>query len=126
MIKNINITCISCEIDKTTRKRIVNKIGGLDKYLPDRIAKNLIIDIKLIDKSKKRNHDTEKYEAEIIFNIPGKIINAKGLSYTIMSAIDAVMVKVQSQLREYKEMRVPHIGNRGILSHFKRSFRREL
>jgi len=125
MIKNINISCISYEIDNTVKKYVVKKIGKLDKYLPRHARKSLIIDIKLIDRSKKRNNDDQKYEAEIILNIPGKVINAKGLSYSMISAIDAVSAKVESQLRDYKQMSVAHIGRRGILSRFKRSFKRE-
>lgn len=126
MIKNINITCMSYDIDETTRKEVFKKLGGLDKYLPRHAVKSATMDVKLIDASKKRNHSDEKYEAEIVLSIPGEIINAKGLSGTMLLAIDAVTAKAQSQLRDYKQKNIAHIGRRGILGRFKRSFKREL
>jgi ribosomal subunit interface protein len=126
MIKNINITCMSYDIDEVTRKEIFKKIGGLDKYLPRHAIKSANIDVRLIDASKKRNHSDEKYEAEIILRIPGEAINAKGASGTMSLAIEAAAAKAQSQIRDYKQKNVAHIGRRGILSRFKRSFKREL
>lgn len=125
MIKNINLTGISYEIDKSTRKYVTKKIAELDRYLPRHAVKSASINIKLSEKSKKV-HDSEKYEAEIVLNLPGKVINASGLSSTMISAIDVVEAKTQSQLRDYKQATVPHIGRRGILSRFKHSFKREL
>jgi ribosomal subunit interface protein len=126
MIKNINVNCIGYEIDEVTRKYMLKKIGGLSKYLPRHAVKSIIIDVRLIDRSKKRVHDSEKYEAEITMNIPGKVINARGVSSVMLSAIDAVESKAQSQLRDYKSASIAHIGRRGILSRFKQSFKREL
>ena len=126
MIKNINITCISYEADKVIRKYAIKKFGELDKYLPRHAVKSALVSVKLMDISKKLNHDDEKFEAEIILKLPEKVINAKGLSGTMMMAIDASVAKAQSQLRDYKQMSIAHIGRRGILSRFKRSFKREL
>ena len=126
MIKNINITCMSYDIDEVTRKEVLKKLGGLDKYLPRHALNSAVMDVKLIDASKKRNHFDEKYEVEIILSIPGEVINAKGLSGTILLALDAAAAKAQSQLRDYKQKNIAHIGRRGILSRFKRSFKREL
>jgi putative sigma-54 modulation protein len=126
MIKNINITCMSYDIDLATKKYVIKKVGGLDRYLPRHATKSVFADVKLMDKSKKRNHDDEKFEAEVILKLPEKIINAKGLSSTMMMAIDAVEAKAQTQLRAYKQMSIDHIGRRGILSRFKRSFGRDL
>lgn len=126
MIKNINISGVSYDIDEVTRKYAIKKFGGLDKYLPKHAVKSATIDIKLIDASKKRNHDDDKYQAEIVLVIPEKVINAKGASGTILMAIDTAQAKAESQLRDYKQMNIAHIGRRGILSQFKRSFKREL
>ena len=126
MIKNINLNCINYEIDQVTRKYMLKKISGLGKYLPRHAIKSASIDVRLIDKSKKRVHDSEKFEFEILLKIPGKVVNARGLSSTMISAIDAAESKIQSQLRDYKSASIAHIGRRGILSRFKRSFQREL
>lgn len=126
MIKNINITCISYDIDNATRKYVFKKLGNLDKYLPRSAKKSVSIGVKLMDISTKRNHDEQKYEAEITLQMPGKLINAKGLSHLMLSAIDAAEAKAQTQLRDYKQKNIAHIGRRGIMSRFKRSFKREL
>lgn len=117
---------MSYDIDDATRKEVFKKLGSLDKYMPRHAVKSAKIDLRLIDASKKRNHSDEKYEAEIVLTIPGEIINASGLSGTMLLAIDAAAAKTQSQLRDYKQKNIAHIGRRGILSRFKRSFKREL
>ncbi|MEI7689673.1 MAG: ribosome-associated translation inhibitor RaiA [Candidatus Saccharibacteria bacterium] len=125
MIKNINLTGIAYEVDSNIRKYVIKKIGGLDKYLPRHAVKSAAVDVKLTER-KKKVHDSEKFEAEVVLVLPGKVINAKGCSSTMSFAIDSVVAKTHSQLRDYKQSSVPHIGRRGILSRFKRSFKREL
>jgi len=125
MIKNINLTGIAYDINSDTRKYVIKKIGGLDKYLPKHAIKSVSADVTLIER-KRKVHDSEKYEAEVVLVLPGKVINAKGCSSTMLFAIDSVVAKTNSQLRDYKQSSVPHIGRRGILSRFKRSFGREL
>jgi putative sigma-54 modulation protein len=56
----------------------------------------------------------------------GKVIIAKDSTGNMLAAIDIVEVKLQSQLRDYKQATIAHIGRRGIMSRFKRSFKREL
>jgi len=125
MIKNINLTGIAYEVNSDIRKYVIKKIGSMDKYLPRHAVKSATVDITLTER-KKKVHDSEKYEAEIVLVLPGKVINARGCSSTILFAIDSVVAKAHSQLRDYKQTSVPHIGRRGILSRFKRSFSREL
>ena len=123
MIKSIKITGIKYEIDDTTRRYALNKIGKSDRYLPKHALKNISAEIKL----QQIDHDHgDKYEAEVIINIPNKKITAKGSALTMLMAIDAVEAKVQTQLRDYKQITIGHIGRRGIMSRFKRSFKREL
>ena len=124
MIKSIKITGIKkYKVDDTTRKYALKKIGSLDRYLPRHALKNISAEIKL----QQIDHDHgDKYEAEFIINIPNKKITAKGTALTMLMAIDAVEAKTQTQLRDYKQITVGHIGRRGIMSRFKRSFKREL
>ena len=42
-----------------------------------------------------------------------------------ISAIVKIEEKLAAQLRKYKEDRVPHVGRRGLLARFKRSYDRE-
>lgn len=123
MIKTIKITGIAHEVDETTRKFITNRVGKLDRYLPKHATKSVSGEVKLVSV----NHDHgNKYEAEIILRLPGKIVTAKGSTDKISTAIEAAEAKVQTQLREYKQSSIAHIGRRGIMSRFKRSFKREL
>lgn len=123
MITSIQITGIAYEVDEPTRKYVIKKIGRLDRYIPRHARKSVTADVKL--EQVDRNHGN-KYEAEVILNIPDKIITAKDSTGNILAAVDIVEAKIRSQLREYKELNIAHIGNRGVMSRFKRSFKREL
>lgn len=123
MIAQIQITGIAYEVDEVTRKYVLNKIGQIDRYLPKHARKSVTAEVKL--EQVNHNHGN-KYEVEVILNVPGKVITAKDSTGNILAAIDIVEVKLQSQLRDYKQATIAHIGRRGIMSRFKRSFKREL
>jgi len=123
MIKSIQITGIAYEIDEKTRKYIIKRIGELERYLPRHARKSASAEVKL----EQVNHDHgNKYEVEVILDVPGKIITASDSTGNILAAIDIVEAKLQSQLRNYKQETIAHIGRRGVMSRFKRSFKREL
>ncbi len=123
MITSIQVTGIAYEIDENTRKYVIKKIGNLDRYLPRHARKSVTAEVKL----EEVNHDHgNKYQAEVILSVPGKIITAKDSTANVLAAVDIVEAKIQTQLRDYKQASVAHIGNRGVMSRFKRSFQREL
>lgn len=123
MITSIQVTGIAYEIDENTRKYVVKRIGNLDRYLPRHARKSVSVEVKL----EEVNHDHgNKYQAEVILNVPGKIITARDSTANILAAVDIVEAKIQTQLRDYKQAAIAHIGNRGVMSRFKRSFQREL
>lgn len=123
MAIQIQITGIAYEIDIPTQKYVKKRIGHLYKYLPRHARKTASAEVKLAEV----NHDHgNKYEAEMIFDVPGKLITAKDSTVNILAAIDIVEAKIQSQLNEYKRTSVPHIGRRGIMSRFKHNTKREL
>ena len=74
MIKNITITGVKYELNDTTKKYVERKIGGLGKYLPRHARKSVTADVKIkqID-----NPGGNKYEVEVIINVPDKKITAK-------------------------------------------------
>ena len=120
---SIQITGISYTVDEATRKYVIKKVERLYRYLPRHARKTVSVEVKLAEV----NHDHgNKYEAEIIFDVPGKLITAKDSTVNILAAIDIVEAKIQSQLNEYKRTSVPYIGRRGIMSRFKRNTKREL
>ena len=123
MITTIQVTGIAYEVDENTRKYVLKRVGHLDRYLPRHARKSVSADVKL----EQVHHDHgNKFQVEIILNVPGKVITAKDSTSNILAAVDIVEAKIQSQLRDYKQTAIAHIGNRGVMSRFKRSFEREL
>jgi len=123
MITSIKVAGISYNIDEVTRKYVIKKIGRLDRYLPRHARKSVSVDVKI----EQVNHDHgNKYQAEIIMNIPGGLITARDSTGNVLAAVDIVEAKIRAQLRDYKQANVAHIGKRGIMSRFKQSFQREL
>lgn len=123
MISSINISGIKYDLDDTTKKYVTKKIGQLDRYLPRHARKTASVDVKL--RQANRSHDN-KYEVSVVMHLPDKkVITAEDTSMNMLAAVDIVEAKLLGQLRRYKTEKVPHIGNRGVLSRFKRSYARE-
>lgn len=122
MITSIQITGINYEPDKNTQKYALKRIGRLDRYLPKHARKSVSATVRLM----QVNHDHgNKYQVEAMMNIPGKVITAIDSTSNMMAAIDIVEAKLLSQLHDYKDAKISHIGNRGVMSRFKRGFERE-
>lgn len=123
MISSINITGLGYDLDETTKKYVMKKIGRLDRYLPRHARKTATVDVKL--RQANRAHDN-KYEASVVLTLPDrKVITAEDTSMNMLAAIDIVEAKLVGRLRRYKTESVPHIGKRRALSRFKRSYERE-
>ena len=122
MIRNLTITGVKYELTDTTKKYVEKKIGALDKYLPRHARKSVSADVKIkqID-----NPGGNKYEVDVIINVPEKVITAKDSTMNVLAAVDIVEAKLNGQLRKYKQANVPHIGFRKVLSKFKRSYESE-
>lgn len=123
MIEAIDITGIKLDLDNTTKKYVTRKIGRLDRYLPKHARKSVSAEVKL--KEVNRDHGN-KYEAEVIVTVPERVLTAKDSTVNILAAVDIVEAKLVAQLRKYKQTTVPHIGRRGVLGRFKRSYAREV
>lgn len=123
MIKSIEITGIKYDLDETTKQYVKKKVGRLDRYLPRHARKTVTAEVKL--KQVNRDHGN-KYEAEIVLSVPDKILTATDSTSNMLAAVDIVESKIVSQLRKYKQATVAHVGRRGVMSRFKRSYAREL
>lgn len=123
MITSIEITGIKYELDETTKKYVNKKIGRLDRYLPRHARDSVSAEVRL--KEVNREHGN-KYEAEVVINVPDKTITAKDTTLNMLAAIDIVEAKIVSQLRKYKQATIGHVGRRGVMGRFKRSYAREL
>lgn len=122
MIENLTISGQKYELTETTKKYVEKKIGALSRYLPRHARKSATADVKI---RQLDNPGGNKYEVEVIINVPDKVITAKDSTLNVLAAVDIVEAKLSGQLRKYKQANVPHIGLRGRLSRFKRSYERE-
>lgn len=123
MIEAIEITGVKYDIDETTKKYVIKKIGRLDRYLPRHARKSVTAEVKL----RQINADHgNKYQAEVILQVPDKVLTAVDSTVNILAAVDIVEAKIIAQLHKYKETTIAHVGRRGVLSRFKRSYAREL
>mgnify|MGYP000108943207 CR=1 FL=1 len=124
MIRSIDITGINAyDLDETTKKYVLKKIGRLDRYLPRHARASVAVEVKLKEVNKDHGN---KYEAEVILHVPDKTITAKDTTLNMLAAVDIVEAKIVTQLRKYKEATIKHVGNRRAMSKFKRSYAREL
>ena len=122
MIEAIDITGVKYELDDATKKYVTKKIGRLDRYLPKHARKSVAASVKI----KQVNRDNgNKYEAEVILSVPDKVLTAKDSTVNALAALDIVEAKLINQLRKYKQTTIPHVGRRGVLARFKRSYARE-
>jgi putative sigma-54 modulation protein len=122
MIEAIDITGVKYELDDATKKYVTKKIGRLDRYLPKHARKSAAASVKI--KQVNRDHGN-KYEAEVILTVPDKVLTAKDSTVNALAALDIVEAKLINQLRKYKQTTMPHVGRRGVLARFKRSYARE-
>jgi len=99
MIASIDITGIKYDVTEKTRKYVIEKVGKLDRFVPVHARKSMSADVKLSQVN--RDHGN-KYEAEIIVQVPGRVITAKDSTVNMMAAVDIVEAKIVGQLRKYK------------------------
>ena len=79
------------------------------------------VKIKQID-----NPGGNKYEVEVIINVPDKKITAKDSTMNVLAAVDIVEAKLNGQVRKYKDDVLTHVGSsRGVLAKLKRGLSRK-
>ena len=124
MIANVEITGVGTYTpDESTKKYIRKKIGALERLAPRHARKSMRAEVKLDEVNRDKGN---KYEVEVLLFVPDKTIAAKDSTMNVLAAVDIVEAKLAAQLRKYKTENVPHLGKKGILSRFKRSYAREL
>jgi putative sigma-54 modulation protein len=124
MITHIDITGVGGYApDDSTKKYIKKKIGSLDRLAPRHARKTMHADVKLAEVNRDKGN---KYEVEVVMSIPDKRVTAKDSTMNMLAAVDIVEAKLATQLRKYKEEKIPHVGRRKLLDRFKRSYAREL
>ncbi|PID31381.1 hypothetical protein CR983_01330 [Candidatus Saccharibacteria bacterium] len=123
MIAHIDITGVgNYSPDESSKKYIRKKIGSLSRLAPRHARKSMRAEVKLAEVNRAHGN---KYEVEVLLQVPDKTLTAKDSTLNILAATDIVEAKLAAQLRRYKAERIPHVGRRKLLNHFKRSFARE-
>lgn len=122
MISSISITGKKIELDDKTKKYVEKKIGNLDRFLPRHARKSVTAEVILSQIDEKNGN---KYQADVVLHVPEKTITARDSTVNVLAAVDIVEAKLATQLQKYKTAHVAHVGNRGVLARFKRSFARE-
>jgi len=119
----IKITGDSEAADDTARKYAEKRVEHLFKYLPRHARRSATAEVRL----DQVNHEHgNKYEAEIVLNVPGKTITASDSTGNVMAAIDIAEAKIMAQLRAYKSVAQPYIGRHKLISRLKHSPEKEL
>ena len=54
MIASIDITGIKYNVNEKTQKYVIEKVGKLDRYVPQHVRKSMTVDVKL--KEVNRDH----------------------------------------------------------------------
>lgn len=122
MIASLDITGVKYDVDDNTKKYVQKKIGRLDRYLPRHARKSATADVRIKQVDQPKDN---KYQVEITLAVPGSNLTAKDTAGNVLAAVDIVEAKLVRQLHKYKQVSIPHVGRRGVLSRFKRSYERE-
>lgn len=122
MIDLITISGVKYTVDESTKRYVIKKISRLDRYLPRHARKSATAQVVLKEVNKAHGN---KYEAEVVFHIPGKILTAKDSTVNMLAAIDIVEAKLATQLHKYKDIANSHGGRNTMLMRLKRGYARE-
>lgn len=122
MIDLITISGVKYTVDEPTKRYVIKKVSRLDRYLPRHARKTAKAQVILQEVNRAHGN---KYEAEVILHVPGKVLTAKDSTVNILAAIDIVEAKLASQLHKYKSVADNHNGRGTMLMRFKRGYANE-
>ncbi|MDR0955784.1 MAG: HPF/RaiA family ribosome-associated protein [Candidatus Nomurabacteria bacterium] len=121
MIK-LDISGVHTEIDDKTKDYVTKKISKLLDHIPRRARNMAAAEVKIIKSSPK---SADKWQCEIVLNLPHKRLVAKDSTVNALAAVDIVEQKILGQIRRYKvERRADGVRTGGIMSRVKRSLRK--
>ncbi len=89
---NIQITCRHSKVSQDTQQYLKEELVNLEKYY-DRITScHVILDSEHIDKI-----------VEIVMNVQGSSVNAKGKSENLGKSVDIALNKIARQLKKFNQ-----------------------
>lgn len=112
MIENIEISGVKYKVEETFQKYATKRLGGLDKFLPKKNRKDLVM--RVVVKQVNRAHGN-KYEISVALDVPGgKVMTAKDEASNVFAGVDILEAKLKGQVRKFKAEKVEH-EKKGIL-----------
>lgn len=81
---------------------ITEKIGGLEKYVPQLEEKGVLECWVEVGKTTKHHQKGDVFRAEADMRLPGKIIRAEAEKKTLIMAVAEVKDELQKQIKTYK------------------------
>lgn len=97
MIK-YNLATSKYDMSPDLKKYIGRKIGRLDRFLPKHARKTVHGDVKLTERATK----SDRFECEVVINLPNERLTAKESTLNMFAAVDIVEAKLKNQLLKYK------------------------
>lgn len=81
---------------------ITEKIGGLEKYVPQLEEKGVLECWVEVGKTTKHHQKGDVFRAEADIRLPGKIIRAEAERETLIMAVTEVKDELQQQIKTFK------------------------
>jgi putative sigma-54 modulation protein len=95
----IEITGRQLEVTPALRDYVQTRVAKAEKYVARNFGARVILEV-----------DKLRHLAEIILNVKGAQVTAKGEAEQMYAAIDNAMDKMEHQLRRYKDKLAHHKG----------------
>ena len=96
----VDIDGISNIDNKSLKRYIDKKIGGLDKYIPRHARKSAHAEVWVKEMKIK---DKKECSCEVVVHLPGENLAAKEATMNMFAAVDIVEEKIKAQLKKYKD-----------------------
>ncbi len=107
MAVRVDINVRNLELSERLRNKVMHKVGKLDRYLD--ILEEAKVDLTYIETARNAN---DRYVAQLTVLGKGALLRAEERSDDIYASIDAVLEKINSQIRRYKGRRWRKRGDR--------------
>jgi len=112
VIGNIEISGVKFKIEEPFRKYTIKRLGHLDKFLPKKNRKDVIM--RVVVKQVNKPHGN-KYEISVAMDVPGgKVLTARDEAGNVFAGIDILEAKLKGQARKLKAEKINH-EKKGIL-----------
>lgn len=116
MIKRLDISGVSMDIDPKLEKYIMRKIGNLDRFVPRHKRESMHAEVKLREDNASDKRDRV---CEVILHLPQETIIVKENTISMFAAVDIAETKLRIQLKKYKDTHSSLALHKRILRRFK-------